>query len=189
MLDENAKFENQTKYLELLSRLNTDLTEFSKYLDSVQYFDKPATAQYHFAYAGGLCEQAIRFCRELGMLCEAYYPGRYTEEDILKVGLFKELYRAEMYELSSKNVKNEVTGQWETVPYYRTRENRPTFGDLGFSSYMIAKRYFSFTDEQIEAIMHSTGLNNYSVDIHDVLKTYPLVTLTKMADLVVNYML
>ena len=45
------------------------------------------------------------------------------------------------------------------------------------------------TDEQLEAIIHSTGLNNYSVDIHDVLKVYPLVALTRMATEATNYLL
>lgn len=187
MLTDEQKYTNKTKYLNLLTRLNVDLTQLTKYLNSIDYFEKPATAQYGFAYAGGLCEQALKLCHELGVLCEAYFPNRYTEEDIIKVALFKELYRAEMYELYNKNVKNDTTGQWEQVAAYRTKEERPTFGDLGFSSYMIAKHFLVFTDEQIEAIIHSTGLNNYSVDIHDVLKSYPLVTLTRMADMVVNY--
>lgn len=187
MLTEEQIFENKKKYLELLSKLNIDLTEISKYLDYVDYFYKPASNQYQRCYAGGLCEQALLLYHELSVLCNAYYPGRYTEEDVIKVALFKELYRAEMYEQYNKNVKNETTGQWETQVAYRTKENRPTFGDLGFSSYMIAKYFVNFTDEQILAITHTTGINSYAVDIHDVLKSYPLVTLTKMADLVVNY--
>lgn len=188
MLSDEQIYENKVKYLNLLSSIGVDLTKITVYLDKVKYFEKPATTQYAYAYAGGLCEQALKLSHELGILCEAYYPGRYTEEDILNVALFKELYRAEMYELYSKNVKNEVTGQWETILAYRTAEQRSVYGDLGFSSYMIAKEYTSFTTEQIEAIVHSTGLNNYSVDIHQVLKTYPLVILTRMADMIVNYM-
>jgi len=186
MLTDEQKFLNKTKYLELLARLGVDLTNFSMYLTSIDYFEKPATNQYQFSYAGGLCEQALKECHELGVLCGAYFPNQYSEEDIIKVALLRNLYRAEMYEAYNKNVKNEITGQWESVGAYRTKENRPTYGDLGFSSYMIAKNYFTFSDEQIEAIIHSTGLNNYSVDIHDVMKTYPLVVLTKMADLAVN---
>lgn len=188
MITDEQKATNKLKYLELLSRLNIDLTDLSKYLMDIDYFEKPATAQYSYSYAGGLCEQALKLCHELGILCEAYFPGRYTEEDIIKVALFKELYRAEMYELYTKNIKDEVTGQWKASLAYRTKEERPVFGDLGFSSYMIAKNFIDFSAEQIEAIVHTTGLNNYSIDIHDVLKQYPLVALTRMADLVVNYL-
>lgn len=188
MLTAEQKYNNQVTYLKLLGELDLDLTDISKYLLSINYFEKPATAQYKFSYAGGLCEQALALCRELGTLCEAYFPGRYSRADIIKVALFKDLYRAEMYEEYNKNVKNETTGQWEQVSSYRTKENRPFFGELGFSSYMIAKQFISFTDEQIEAIVQTAGTNNYNVDIHNIMREYPLVTLTKMADMVVTYL-
>lgn len=189
MLSDEQKYENKVKFMNLLASISIDLTIIMPYLESINYFEQPATTQYSYSYAGGLCEQALNLCHELGILCEAYFPGRYNEEDILKVALFKELYRAEMYELYSRNVKNETTGQWESVLAYRTKEVRPVYGDLGFSSYMIAKRFTSFSDEQIEAIVQSNGLNNYSVDIHDILKKHPLVALTRMADLIVNYLM
>ena len=88
----------------------------------------------------------------------------------------------------NKNVKNDNTGLWEQVKSYRTKEVRPFYGDLGFSSYMIAKQFVDFTDEQIEAIIHAGGPSNYSVDIYNVLREYPLVALTRMADMVVNYL-
>ena len=188
MLTEDQKYKNQMKYLELISRLGIDMTSFTKYLLSVDYFNKPATTQYAYSYDGGLCEQALKLCIELSTLCEAYFPGKYKEEDIIKVALFKELYRAEMYEVYNKNVKNDITGQWEQVKSYRTKEVRPFYGDLGFSSYMIAKQFVDFTDEQIEAIIHAGGPSNYSVDIYNVLREYPLVALTRMADTVVNYL-
>ena len=188
MLTEDQKYKNQMKYLELITRLGIDMTEFTKYLISVDYFNKPATTQYAYSYDGGLCEQALNLCIELSALCEAYFPGKYKEEDIIKVALFKELYRAEMYETYNKNVKNDINGQWEQVKSYRTKEVRPVYGDLGFSSYMIAKQFVEFSNEQIEAIIHATGLNNYSADSYAVLREYPLVTLTKMADMVVNYL-
>lgn len=188
MLTDEQKFENKQKFVDLLAMAGIDITAVMKYLESVDYFEKPATTQYNGSYAGGLCEYALKLCHELGVLCNAYCPGQYKEADVIKVALFKELYRAEMYESYSKRQLNEATGQWETIVAYRTKDNRPTFGDLGFSSYMIAKYFVEFTDEQIEAIVQATGLNNYSVDIRDVMKSYKLVTLTKMADLAVNYL-
>lgn len=186
MLTDEQKYENKIKYLSILSRLNVDLTRFSKYLDSIDFFEKPATNQFEFSYAGGLCEQALKECHELGVLCTAYVPDKYSEEDIIKVALLRNIYRAEMYELYSRNIKNEITGQWETVLAYRLREDRQVLGDIGFSSYLILKDFFDFTTEQIEAIIQTTSVNNYSVDIKTVTKNYPLIALVKMADLVVN---
>jgi hypothetical protein len=55
------------------------------------------------------------------------------------------------------------------------------------SSYMIAKRFFDFTDEQIEAIIYSKP-SDFAPDIHDVMRQYPLVTLTRMAEMVTTYL-
>lgn len=188
MLTTEQCAQNKIKYLELLSKLNVDLTAFTKYLEAVDYFNKPASTQNFKAYPGGLCQYALDLCFELGNLCNAYFPGQYKEEDIIKVALFKDLYRAEMYESYNRNVKNDTTGEWESIQAYRTKDERPTFGDLGFSSYMVAHHFFDFTDEQIEAICHSRPLDSYVNDLRDILKSYPLVTLTRMADMAAMFL-
>lgn len=188
MLTQEQMNANELKYIELLTKLNIDLTELTKFLDRIDYFKKPASAQYFGAYPGGLCEYALRVAHELGVLCNAYFPGRYSEEDVIKVALLKDIYKATMYELYMKNVKNEVTGQWEAIPAYKTKEgiNRPVFGDLGFSSYMQIKDLIPLNTEQIEALVHSR-ISDFAPDIHEVLRVYPLVTLTRMAEMAALY--
>ena len=43
-------------------------------------------------------------------------------------------------------------------------------------------------DEQIEAITQADTREQYAGDIHDILRSYPLVTLTKMACLAAQYL-
>jgi hypothetical protein len=188
MLSLEQKNNNEIRFMELLARLNIDLTAVNKLLDQIDYFNKPASTQYVRAYPGGLCEHALAVAHELGVLCNAYFPGRYTEEDVIKVALFKDIYKATMYEAYMKNVKNDTTGQWETVPAYKTREGnvRPVYGDLGFSSYMQVKNLVPLTDEQTEAIVYSR-LTDFAPDIHDIFRSYPLVTLTRMAEMAATY--
>ena len=188
MLTVEQKNNNEIKFVELLSKLNIDLTELNKLLDQVDYFNKPATSQYVGAYPGGLCEYALRFAHELGVLCNAYFPGRYSEEDVIKVALFKDIYKATMYEAYMKNVKDDETGQWTTVPACKTKEgsNRPVFGELGFSSYMLIKDLIPLTTEQTEAIVYSR-ISDFAPDIHDVFRSYPLVTLARMAEMATLY--
>ena len=180
-------YKNKMSYLNLLNKLDIDLVELTRYLENVDYFNKPASTQFFRPYAGGLCQYALDVYFELGQLCNAYFPGKYTEQDIIKVALFKDIYRAELYEQYNKNTKDD-SGNWVSVVAYKYKETRPTFGDLGFSSYMIAKHFVDFTDEQIEAITQSSTKDCYAGDIHDILRSYPLATLTKMADLVANYL-
>lgn len=159
--------------------------KFLLYLRSIGFFTQPYSANYQGNYPGGLCEYVLKLYDELTILCSIYYPTKYTKQDIIRVALLRDIYRAELYETYQKNVKNETTGQWESVTAYRTKENRPFYGDIGFSSYMIAKKYFLLTDEQIEAITMSLGAPQQNIDSYNVMKAYPLVTLLKMADLAV----
>ena len=187
MLTLEQKNSNEIRFMELLTKLNIDLTEVTKLLDRVDYFNKPASAQYNGAYPGGLCEYALRFAHELGILCNAYFPGRYSEEDVIKVALFKDIYRATMYEQYQKSFKDD-TGEWVNVLAFRTKDsvNREVFGDLALSSYFQIKNFISLTDEQSLAIIHSTG--NFPPDIHDVMRTYPLVALTRMAEIATTHL-
>jgi hypothetical protein len=189
VLTVEQKNNNEIKFMEMLTKLNIDLTEVSKLLDQLDYFNKPLSTQYNGAYPGGLCEYALRFAHELGVLCNAYYPGRYSEVDVLKVALFKDIYKANMYEVYMKNVKDDETGQWSIVPAYRTKEstNRPVYGELGFSSYMQIRELIPLTTEQIEAIVYSR-ISDFAPDIHEVFRSYPLVTLARMAEMAALYM-
>jgi hypothetical protein len=188
MLTLEQKNNNEIRFMELLTKLNIDLTDLNRLLDKVDYFSKPASTQYMCAYPGGLCEYALRTAHELGVLCNAYFPGRYTEEDVIKVALFKDFYKATMYEVYMKNIKNDSTGQWETIPAFRTKDGatREVFGDARFSSYMQLKNLISFTDEKIEAIVQS-GPSDYTPDIHEIYRAYTLVALTRMAEIAAMY--
>lgn len=188
MLTLEQKNNNELKFMELLTKLNIDLTEVNKLLDQIDYFNKPASTQYTGAYPGGLCEHALKIAHELGVLCNAYFPGRYSEEDVIKVAFFKDIYKATMYEAYMKNVKDDETGQWITVPAFKTREgnNRPVFGELGFSSYMQIRDLVPLTTEQVEAIVYSR-ISDFAPDIHDVFRSYPLVALTRMAEMAALY--
>ena len=188
MISVEQKYNNEIKFMELLTKLNIDLTELNRFLEQIDYFNAPASTQYMGAYPGGLCEHALIVAHELGALCNAYYPGRYTEEDVIKVALLKDIYKATMYEMYMKNVKDDTNGQWTTVPAYKTREanTRTVFGNVGLSSYMQIKGYVSLTDEQIEAIIYASP-QNFEPDIHEVMRAYPLVTLTRMAEIAATY--
>lgn len=186
MLTIEQKNANEIKFMEILSKLDIDITEISKLLDQIDYFNKPLSAQYSGAYPGGLCEYALRFANELGILCNAYFPGKYSEEDIIKVALFKDIYKATMYEACVKNVKDDETGQWVSVPSFKVSENRPVFGELGFSSYMQIRDLVPLTAEQTEAIVYSR-ISDFAPDIHNVFRSFPLVTLTRMAEMAALY--
>jgi hypothetical protein len=53
---------------------------------------------------------------------------------------------------------------------------------------MTARKFIDLTEEQIEAIMHSTAAGSYGGDIHEILRKYQLVALTRMADIAAYYL-
>ena len=64
MISQEQKNNNEIRFMELLTRLNIDLTNINKLLDEVDYFNKPASTQYNGAYPGGLCEHALKVAHE-----------------------------------------------------------------------------------------------------------------------------
>lgn len=185
MLTTEQKQENRMKFLELLGKLDIDLTDLSKYLDEIDYFEKPVNAANFRSYPGGLCSYALDLHTMIRKLGNAFFPGQYTDADYVKVALFRDLYRAELYEQYNKNVKDDSTGMWCSVPAYRVKEVRPVFGEIGFSSYMIAKYFVKFSDEQVEAICYGR-VNDSGTDMREVQRIYPLVTLIRMADMAIS---
>lgn len=182
----------KSDFLSILSELNVDLTNFTKYLDSnrVRYFDKPYNNYENNAYAGSLCDHSVKLYYELVKLSNLYFTTEdmtnvYSKEDLIKASLLANIYRAELYEPYNKNVKNEVTGQWESVVSYKTKDNRPSFGSIGLSSYMIAKKFFDISDEVAMAIIYAC--DNSAIDLFTVKKLFPLVNLIQMAESAVLY--
>lgn len=172
MLTDEQIQNNKIKYLELMSKLNFDMTDISAYLDLVDYFNAPYSSQYFRCYKGGLCHYALDMYNALKAQANRYFPGRYTEQDIVVVALFKNMYRAEMYEAINGN--------------YRTKKDRPTYGDVGFSSFATARHFYpQFTDEQMIAVCHGAP-NDSTPDIQDIRRSYPLATLTAIAELLVT---
>jgi hypothetical protein len=51
---------------------------------------------------------------------------------------------------------------------------------------MQIKKYIELTDEQIEAIIHASP-QSFEPDVHEVMRAYPLVTLTRMAEMAATY--
>lgn len=187
MLSEQKIAENKATFLSMIDILNIDSKNLLTYLDTIDFFNKPASTKAFYAYRGGLCDYSLKVLFALADLSEAYCKGQYTKEDFIKVALFKDVYRAELYEIGTRNAKNE-DGVWETVEDFKVVDckKRPTFGSIGHSSYMIMKNFMDFTDEQIEAIEMSRELSGS--DSHEVMRSYKLVALTHMADCVASFL-
>lgn len=159
------------------------------YLDNeTNFFTSPASIKYHSSYTGGLVIHTLYVYDELRRLNELRGLS-YSDETIIKVALCHDLCKIGLYEEFMRNEKKD--GQWVSVPSYRITEakDRYTAGDSGFTSYMIASRFLSFTDEEIIALCnwaHLYNIKNYP-EVSSLLSKYPLTILLLEADLVATY--
>lgn len=94
------------------------INDLMDWLGSTDFFEAPASTRFHGSYEGGLCQHSLNVGKWLNKLAEGLYPGQYTKETLTLVALFHDVCKANCYKTSTRNVKNEQTGQWEKVPFF-----------------------------------------------------------------------
>jgi len=187
-LTEEQRFDNKVRYLELLSELNFDMEKIIDFLERIDYFNGIFTSTGFGSYPGALCETALKLFDNMILLRDTYNIESVTREDIIKVALFRNFYKCALYEPIYKQQINPNTGATEEVLTFKVTNNRPVYGNNSFASYMLAKHFVDFTDDQILALCHG-GFNEQSAsDIYLIYESNPLVSLTHMADVATCYL-
>lgn len=143
------------------------------------FFTAPASTRYHSAYEGGLLEHSINVYE-----CLRDYLARnkvrdefglsYSDETIAIVSLLHDLCKVNVYRVSTRNVKDPVTGQWKPMPYYEFDDNLP-YGHGEKSVYVISG-FMRLTREEAFAIRYHMGFSNED-DARNVGKAFELFTL------------
>lgn len=127
------------------------VAELRAWLESTDFFRAPASSTFHGNYAGGLVDHSLHVYQELKKLCDFYCPEKYTEETIAIVALFHDLCKVNFYIESTRNVKDERTGQWYKVPFYKKQETNP-IGGHGSKSMFLVMYHMHLTDIEAAAI-------------------------------------
>ena len=84
------------------------------------FFTAPASARYHGAYEGGLCDHSLNVYHCLvdylqRERVQELYGLEYSDESIAIVALLHDLCKIGCYKKGTRNVKDE-SGKWQTVP-------------------------------------------------------------------------
>ena len=163
---------------------------------SSDFFTAPASARYHSAYEGGLCEHSINVYECLVAyldrdVARTKYNLNYSDESIAIVALLHDLCKMNIYKVSYRNAKNEQ-GVWEKVPYYEFDDSLP-YGHGEKSVYMITP-FMKLTREEAFAIRYHMGFSNVenSMATNNVSKAfemYPLAFALSTADMEATYYL
>ena len=163
--------------------------EFLDWLLKTDFFTAPASTKYHGACEGGLLLHSLNVYKTLR---ERYFEeGKDSEESFVICALLHDLCKAQFYKVSTRNVKNDVTGQWEKVPYYTVEDAFP-YGHGEKSVFLIERFMRLKTSEAMAIRWHMGGFDDSarggSFAISLAYEKYPLAVKLHLADLESTYL-
>ena len=187
---------NREKFIEIFTtHIHRDgASDLLAYLTGANsdFFTAPASTRYHLACEGGLVDHSIHVYE-----CLKDYLDRnkvknefglsYSDETIAIVSLLHDLCKVNVYKVSTRNVKDSVTGQWKQVPYYEFDDNLP-YGHGEKSVYVISG-FMRLTREEAFAIRYHMGFSNEddARNVGRAFELFPLALALSIADTEATY--
>lgn len=163
-------------------------------MNKSDFFTAPASARYHSAYVGGLCDHSVNVYHCLTDYLrrervQELYGLEYSEESVAIVSLLHDVCKIGSYRAGTRNVKNEATGQWEKVPTFFYEDSLP-YGH-GEKSVYIISGFMRLSREEAMAIRWHMGFSGTedSRTVGQALREYPLAFALATADMEASYFL
>lgn len=160
-----------------------------EWLQTTDFFTAPASTRYHCACPAGLVMHSINVYEV--MMEKHFDPEADSAESFALCALLHDVCKAQFYKVSSRNVKNERTGQWEKVPYYVIEDAFP-YGH-GEKSVFLIERFVRLKPAEATAIRwHMGGFDdaarggNFSISV--AYDKYPIAVKLHLADLEATYL-
>jgi hypothetical protein len=157
------------------------------------FFTAPASARYHSAYEGGLCEHSVNVYHCLvdylsRPRVQELYGLEYSPETVAIVALLHDLCKIGCYKAGTRNVKD-ASGKWQTVPTYNFDDPLP-YGH-GEKSVYIANGFIRLTREEAMAIRWHMGFSGPEDNrmVGQALTQFPLAFALSTADMEASYFL
>ena len=157
------------------------------------FFTAPASAKFHGAYAGGLCDHSVNVYHCLREYLERervkeLYGLDYGEESIAIAALLHDVCKIGCYKTGTRNVKG-PDGKWQAVPTFFYEDPLP-YGH-GEKSVYILSGFMRLTREEAMAIRWHMGFSG-SEDariVGQAFQQYPLAFALSVADMEATYFL
>ena len=157
------------------------------------FFTAPASAKYHGAYPGGLCDHSVNVYHCLADYLarprvQELYGLEYSQETIAIVSLLHDVCKVGCYKAGSRNVKG-PDGKWTAVPTFFFEDPLP-YGH-GEKSVYIVNGYLRLTREEAMAIRWHMGFSGTEDNrlVGQALQKYPLAFALATADMEATYFL
>ena len=157
------------------------------------FFTAPASARYHGAWPGGLCEHSVNVYRCLAAYLERervkeLYGLEYSQESVALVSLLHDVCKTGCYKAGTRNVKG-PDGRWQAVPTFYYEDSLP-YGH-GEKSVYILSGFLRLTREEAMAIRWHMGFSGDEDKrlVGQALQQYPLDFALSVADMEATYFL
>ena len=157
------------------------------------FFTAPASARYHGAYAGGLCDHSLNvyhclvdyLARER---VQELYGLEYSPESVAIVALLHDVCKTGCYRQGSRNVKG-PDGKWQAVPTFFYEDPLP-YGH-GEKSVYVVNGFLRLTREEAMAIRWHMGFSGTEDSrlVGKAFAKYPLAFALSVADMEATYFL
>ena len=159
------------------------------WMDTTDFFTAPASTRFHGACECGLVMHSLNV---YDAMMQHFYTEGENAESYAICALLHDLCKANFYKVSTRNVKNDATGQWEKVPFYQVADQLP-YGHGEKSVYLIEHFMRLKTAEAIAIRWHMGGFDDAvrggSFAVSDAYNSYPLAVKLHIADLTATYLM
>lgn len=183
--------DNKQEFLDIYNKYVTRAgsKEFLEWLLKTDFFTAPASSRFHCACEGGLVLHSLNVYHTLR---ERYFEeDKDNEESFAICALLHDLCKAQFYKVSTRNVKNDATGQWEKVPYYSVEDAFP-YGHGEKSVFLIERFMRLKTSEAMAIRWHMGGFDDAARSggfaLSNAFDKYPLAVKLHLADLESTYL-
>lgn len=185
--------ENKERFLDIYNRniKRAGADRLLEWMDNrTDFFTAPASTKFHGACKEGLVIHSLNVYDILKKRNDE--SKAYSDETMAIVALLHDLCKANFYKETTRNVKNDITGQWERVPYYSIDDPYP-YGH-GEKSVFLIERFLRLTPEEAISIRwHMGGFDESArsggYNVGNTFNKYPLAVMLHVSDLEATYLL
>lgn len=132
------------------------------YLENeTDFFVCPASVKFHGNERYGLIRHSLLVLANGLKLAPIMLNAEVDMYYLIISCLFHDLCKTNMYEIKTRNVKNEETGNWEKAPYYKVKDSYISYGH-GIESMLRLNNYITMPDSWNHAIRWHMGAYDLS---------------------------
>ena len=153
---------------------------------NTDFYTAPASTRFHLASEGGLLRHSLNVAEQILKFEDE------PRESLVICGLLHDLCKVNYYKTSTRNVKNEQTGQWEQRPFYTIDDSFP-YGHGEKSVFLIERFMRLKTSEAIAIRWHMGGYDDAvrggSYSASKAYERYPLAVKLHIADVISTFLI